>query len=493
MECKSIVNAGMKRMLILIVAAMPFVGASAQSQRETVYLHNGSVIKGEVIEAVPGESIKVKTADGSIFVYDMADVERITKDADDTAPTGNARGGHRGLDFTVDVGYGISTQGGSGIITTGIGLGKRFTKNFYFGLGTGAYVSPDGGNPLVPLTADFKALFPVGRARIAPGGLLRMGYVFNTEGDHTYSVGSGRYRETFTIESPNYFMFEIMPTVEIPLSQKVDFNLGVGYAHFIPVGDNGGGSGVGYAMFRAGFGFHKGAVPKPKKPVFDRGFQWGIEGGTFNVPDFNTAFVLSYKWNKNLSFGLGFGLDRDQSEEDEVISGTLLYRGVYGSESDAWVSADNNLFMYKLFARGTWRILDTRLSPIVSCDLGVRWMANSDENGKYDATNGGYYNIGGAPSYYGDEVTELADYRYLGVFFTPSVGLSLRTANNLYLEAKVGYTLASPVKGREETVSGVYDGYEYTCDIFVPKRKLSSPFFSIGLTHTFRLGSGWGK
>ena len=297
----------MKRMLILIVAAMPLVGASAQSQRETVYLHNGSVIKGEVIEAVPGESIKVKTADGSIFVYDMADVERIAKEQETGGyVAGNSRGGHRGLDFTVDVGYGISTQGGSGIITTGIGLGKRFTKNFYFGLGTGAYVSPDGGNPLVPVTADFKALFPVGRARIAPGGLLRMGYVFNTEGDHTYSVGSGRYRETFTIESPNYFMFEIMPTVEIPLSQKVDFNLGVGYAHFIPVGDNGGGSGVGYAMFRAGFGFHKGAVPKPKKPVLDRGFQWGIEGGTFDVPDFNTGIVLSYKWNKNLSFGVGF-------------------------------------------------------------------------------------------------------------------------------------------------------------------------------------------
>lgn len=154
-------------MLILIVAAMPLVGASAQSQRETVYLHNGSVIKGEVIEAVPGESIKVKTADGSVFVYDMADVERIAKEQEAGGyVAGNSRGGHRGLDFTVDVGYGISTQGGSGIITTGIGLGKRFTKNFYFGLGTGAYVSPDGGNPLVPVTADFKALFPVGRARL---------------------------------------------------------------------------------------------------------------------------------------------------------------------------------------------------------------------------------------------------------------------------------------------------------------------------------------
>lgn len=485
----------MKRMLILIVAAMPLVGASAQSQRETVYLHNGSVIKGEVIEAVPGESIKVKTADGSIFVYDMADVERIAKEQEaDGYVAGNSRGGHRGLDFTVDVGYGISTQGGSGIITTGIGLGKRFTKNFYFGLGTGAYVSPDGGNPLVPVTTDFKALFPVGRARIAPGGLLRMGYVFNTEGSVSVPYLTGRNNIRYkSADLPNYFMIQIMPTVEIPLSQKVDFNVGLGYTQYIPVGGDIDIDGSGMFTVKAGFGFHKGAVPKPKKPILDRGFQWGIEGGTFNVPDFNTAFVLSYKWNKNLSFGLGFGLDRDQSEEDEVISGSLLYHNMYGRESDARVSADNNLFMYKLFARGTWRILDTRLSPIVSCDLGVRWMANGDEvdAGRY-YVGGSYFNVDGL-EYYGDEAMELAEYSYLGVFFTPSVGLSLHTANNLYLEAKVGYTLASPVKGREETVNGVYDGYEYTCDIFVPKRKLSSPFFSIGLTHTFRLGSGWGK
>ena len=479
----------MKRMLILIVAAMPLVGASAQSQRETVYLHNGSVIKGEVIEAVPGESIKVKTADGSIFVYDMADVERIAKEQEaDGYVAGNSRGGHRGLDFTVDVGYGISTQGGSGIITTGIGLGKRFTKNFYFGLGTGAYVSPDGGNPLVPLTADFKALFPVGRTRIAPGGLLRMGYVFNTEGDHTYSVGSGRYRETFTIESPNYFMFEIMPTVEIPLSQKVDFNLGVGYAHFIPVGDNGGGSGVGYAMFRAGFGFHKGAVPKPKKPVFDRGFQWGIEGGTFNVPDFNTAFVLSYKWNKNLSFGVGFGLDsKCMDYDDESRHGVMTTAFSDGSLQEGRIWAEDQLYFYKFFARGTWRFLDYRISPIVSCDLGVRWLANDNI---YNCP----YSIRDLEV---DALTAMADeidsQSYSGFYFSPAVGFSLRTANNLYLEARIGYSFSSAIKEKSGSAAGRGRFYEYECSYTTPKRKLSSPFFSIGLTHTFRLGSGWGK
>ena len=485
MERKSIVNAGMKRMLILIVAAMPLVGASAQSQRETVYLHNGSVIKGEVIEAVPGESIKVKTADGSIFVYDMADVERIAKEQEaDGYVAGNSRGGHRGLDFLLDVGYGVPTEGGKGFATAEIGLGKRFNKNFYFGIGSGAWVSVDGGKPLVPVTADFRAMFPVGRARVAPGGTFRLGYVFNTEGDKTFSVGSGRYRESFKVEMPNYFMLEIMPSVEIPLSSKVDFNVALGYMHLIPVGDGSDGmDGSGYFMSRVGFGFHKGAA-KPMKPVLDRGFQWGIEGGILNVPDFNAAFVLSYKWNKNLSFGLGFGAESNKVDyDDESRHGLLTFTDSRGQLRESPVWTENDLYLYKFFARGTWRFLDYRISPIVSCDLGVKWMANYD-----------YYNLGLGVYEVGDELAELTDdYSYSGFYFTPSVGVSLRTTNNFYLEAKVGYSCTAAIKEKSETVNSIYDGYETEFDVSLPKRKMSSLFFSIGFTHTFRLGSNWGK
>ena len=45
--------------------------AYSQKQQEIVYLKNGSVIRGTVIEQVPNKSIKVQTADGSIFVYQM--------------------------------------------------------------------------------------------------------------------------------------------------------------------------------------------------------------------------------------------------------------------------------------------------------------------------------------------------------------------------------------------------------------------------------------
>ena len=53
---------------------------SLESQ-DVVYLKNGAVIRGEIIEQVPGESLKIQTRDGSIFVYKMEEVSKISKES----------------------------------------------------------------------------------------------------------------------------------------------------------------------------------------------------------------------------------------------------------------------------------------------------------------------------------------------------------------------------------------------------------------------------
>lgn len=53
---------------------------NAQSLQEVVYLKNGSVIRGTIIEQIPNESLKVQTADGSVFVYKVSEVSKITKE-----------------------------------------------------------------------------------------------------------------------------------------------------------------------------------------------------------------------------------------------------------------------------------------------------------------------------------------------------------------------------------------------------------------------------
>lgn len=69
----------MKRITFLIAVAFGLAISSAsfaQTVVDVVYLKNGSVIRGTIVEQVPGESLKVQTANGSIFVYTRDEVEK---------------------------------------------------------------------------------------------------------------------------------------------------------------------------------------------------------------------------------------------------------------------------------------------------------------------------------------------------------------------------------------------------------------------------------
>jgi len=39
--------------------------------QDIVYLKNGSVIRGTILEMIPGVTIKIVTADRSVFIYKM--------------------------------------------------------------------------------------------------------------------------------------------------------------------------------------------------------------------------------------------------------------------------------------------------------------------------------------------------------------------------------------------------------------------------------------
>lgn len=79
-----------------------------------------------------------------------------------------------------------------------------------------------------------------------------------------------------------------------------------------------------------------------------------------------------------------------------------------------------------------------------------------------------------------------------GIFVSPSIGMSLRTTNNSYLELKAGYSIAPNILGKE--YEGEFDihgrnYYKASCQSV----KMSAPFVTLGYTHTFRWGSKWGK
>ena len=57
-----------------------FVSYAQQNLKDVVYLKNGSIIKGIIIEQTPGKSIKIQTKDGSVFVYEISEIDKMVKE-----------------------------------------------------------------------------------------------------------------------------------------------------------------------------------------------------------------------------------------------------------------------------------------------------------------------------------------------------------------------------------------------------------------------------
>lgn len=71
----------MKRKLLLTFISFIFIGnVFSQSLHDVVYLKNGSVIRGIIIEQTSNESIKIQTKDRNIFVFKFDEITSIKKE-----------------------------------------------------------------------------------------------------------------------------------------------------------------------------------------------------------------------------------------------------------------------------------------------------------------------------------------------------------------------------------------------------------------------------
>ena len=68
---------------ILLTCLTAFVMASpafAQQMEDVVHLKNGGLVRGTIIEQIPGVSLKIKTRDGNVFVYKMDEIAKMSKE-----------------------------------------------------------------------------------------------------------------------------------------------------------------------------------------------------------------------------------------------------------------------------------------------------------------------------------------------------------------------------------------------------------------------------
>lgn len=202
----------LRNLATLLVLLAFCASAQAQSMVDVVYLKNGSIIRGMIIEQVPNESLKIKTRDGSVFVYAITDVEKITKEEDISA-NGTSKGRtEQAFTYvrsgfvnitTVGLGLGVGTYSG----TVNYGLydsdlrGKNTSNNYLrletinglwiadgiasvgLGIGLEYYMKPTSdsysnlipsSHGQIPIYIDFRAI-PI-RGKISPSFILQAGY-----------------------------------------------------------------------------------------------------------------------------------------------------------------------------------------------------------------------------------------------------------------------------------------------------------------------------
>ena len=100
----------MKKYLVLLLFALITTMSFGQSNyQDVVYLKNGSIIRGVIIEQVPDKSIKIETADRNVFVYQMEEIEKITKEQFDKKSDFNSerRKGFIGLSIGTSILFGF--------------------------------------------------------------------------------------------------------------------------------------------------------------------------------------------------------------------------------------------------------------------------------------------------------------------------------------------------------------------------------------------------
>ena len=203
-----------KYLALLLFALITTVSFGQSNYQDVVYLKNGSIIRGTIIEQVPNKSIKIETADRSVFVYQMDEIEKLTKEVIQGKSGGSLSNSglqsvYKGI---VELGYQIGT-GDYGMDRLKLNIINGYQINPYFslGFGTGLRYYFDAEAALIPLFADFRANFIDNK--ISPYLSLGVGYSFDATNDFE-GVG-----------------FLLNPTVGVSfkVSDKSAMNVGLGY------------------------------------------------------------------------------------------------------------------------------------------------------------------------------------------------------------------------------------------------------------------------
>src|SRR5690606_12866942 len=194
----------MKKYLILFLFLLFATVSSAQNNyQDVVYLKNGSIIRGVIIEQVPNKSIKIETADRSVFVHTMDEIEKLTKEPfQKNNEYRSSSGLQSGYKVIVELGNQVAS-GSFGMDRLKLNIVNGYQINPYFslGFGTGLRYYFDAEAALIPFFADFRTYFinnkvtpylslGIGYSLDATNSLEGVGFLLNPATGVSFKVGN---------------------------------------------------------------------------------------------------------------------------------------------------------------------------------------------------------------------------------------------------------------------------------------------------------------
>ena len=163
-----------------------------QSLQDVVYLNNGSIVRGTIIEIVPQQSIRISTYDGSIFVYEFDEVLKITKGPSSVLSSYERKNPGTALlcSFLITGGGQFyNEEGGKGTVMLGIGIvslwswlaaieDNEYYRGRWYDLDDdntfgGIMVLVGAVNWIISMTDAYASAKKINRQRLPPTTILR--------------------------------------------------------------------------------------------------------------------------------------------------------------------------------------------------------------------------------------------------------------------------------------------------------------------------------
>ena len=170
----------MKLKLTLFFSLLTMCLFAQKITQDVIYLKNGNVIRGVIVEQIPNKSFKIETLDGSILSYDIGDVEKITKEENKSKKSEKVTDENSGVRYQgrIENGYAFKmTDDDFSHLKFSFINGFKFNKHISLGLGTGVRYYDELDEVLIPIFTDFRVNFL--KHKVSPYVGVGLGYSFN--------------------------------------------------------------------------------------------------------------------------------------------------------------------------------------------------------------------------------------------------------------------------------------------------------------------------